>query len=145
MDEAAPIQISIDQVPIDDNDFIQNVLEEVYKNEPSNEVIAFEPHPVEEYVEYENTAGETNFEDTTPFVFITVPTTTLRSVEVQETETTKDNTNTLEHNIVLELIQIDSNTVLNNFCDLLNENLMSTNRKKKKFKKQKSVKNHDRE
>ena len=79
-----PIQISIEKVPTDDNDLIKNVLEEVYK-------VPAEPSEVNE-VNIE--VIEEDIEDTTPFLFITVPTTT--KIPEVETETEIAPTTTVE-------------------------------------------------
>ena len=98
INEAAPIQITIDEVPVGDNDFIQNVLEEVYSKIPtpsapesSNEVIDIE-NLVEDTFEFENEVSE----DTTPFFFITP--TTHKSIEI-ETETANVPHSTIVENI----------------------------------------------
>lgn len=77
---SAPIQISIEKVPTNDNDFLKNILDQVYDKIPAE--------PIVNEVEYEE-IEEQDIEETTPFVFITppAPATTYRSVEAQETET----------------------------------------------------------
>ena len=73
----APIQISIEKVPTDDNDLIKNVLEEVYK-------VPVGPPQVNE-VDFEGAEFfEEEEENTTPFLFITP---TVKATEESETET----------------------------------------------------------